>query len=154
LRRPDGAVRAGAALHAGDRRDAAPSGCLPRCRLHHPPSARADAPRRRPGDRSVTPPRRLLPATLLSAGLLALWLVLARTVTLGQIVLGLMVAIAAPLLTARLRPTPVRIRRPLAVARFILAVGRDVLHSNLLVAWGVLTWRWKRPDSRFVTIPL
>lgn len=102
----------------------------------------------------MTPPRRLLPAPLLSAGLLALWLVLARTVTLGQIVLGLMVAIAAPLLTARLRPTPVRIRRPLAVARFILAVGRDVLHSNLLVAWGVLTWRWKRPDSRFVTIPL
>lgn len=98
--------------------------------------------------------QRLVPAPLLSAALLALWLALARTVSPGQVLLGLALAVAVPLVTANLRPTKVRVRRPLVVVRFILRVGYDVLRSNLEVAWGVVAWRWRRPRSRFVVIPL
>lgn len=96
----------------------------------------------------------LLPAPLTSAALLATWLVLARSTSLGHVLLGLALALAIPLLTTRLRPTRVRVRRPLVVARFILTVGHDVVRSNVEVARDVVLWRWHRPRSRFVVIPL
>jgi multicomponent K+:H+ antiporter subunit E len=98
--------------------------------------------------------RTVVPAPLLSASLLALWLVLARSASPGQIVLGLALALAVPLLTTKLRPTRARVRRPLVIARFILRVGWDVLLSNLEVGWGVVTWSWRKPHSRFVVVPL
>jgi multicomponent K+:H+ antiporter subunit E len=91
---------------------------------------------------------------LSSAALLALWLLLARSTSVGQVFVGLGLALAVPLLTSNLRPTKVRVRKPLVVVRFILRVGRDVLVSNFQVAWGLVAWRWRRPRSRFVTVPL
>lgn len=98
--------------------------------------------------------QRLVPAPLLTAGLLALWVALARDAGAGQWLLGLVLAVVVPLVTASLRPTPVRMRRPLAVVRFILTVGYDVVESNVAVAWGVLAWRWRTPRADFVIIPL
>lgn len=98
--------------------------------------------------------RRLVPAPLLSAALLALWLALARSTSAGQLLLGLALALAVPRLTAKLRLAAVRVRHPLVVARFILRVGGDVLVSNFQVAWGVIAWQWRRPRSRFVVVPL
>jgi multicomponent K+:H+ antiporter subunit E len=57
-------------------------------------------------------------------------------------------------MTASLRPTPLRVRRPLVVARYLATVGRDVLVSNLEVAWDIVTWRWQRPSAQFVVVPL
>jgi multicomponent K+:H+ antiporter subunit E len=102
----------------------------------------------------VTLFKRLVPAPLLSCGLLALWLGLSRGVSLRHASIGLALALAVPLMTANLRPTTARVHRPLAVVRFILLVGRDVLVSNFNVARGVVLWRWRRPVSRFVIIPL
>lgn len=97
---------------------------------------------------------RVLPAPLLSASLLGLWLALARSTSPGQVLLGLVIALAVPLVTGPLRLQGVRVRRPLVVVRYVLRVGADVLRSNLEVAWGVLRWRWRRPRSKFVIIPL
>ena len=97
--------------------------------------------------------RRLIPAPLLSAALIALWLVLARSISPGQVVLGLALACSVPLLTANLRVSS-RVRRPRVVFRFILTVAYDVLTSNLEVAWSLLRWRWRQPRSSFVVIPL
>lgn len=97
---------------------------------------------------------RLVPAPLLSASLLGLWLALGREITPGRVLLGIALALLVPRATARLRPTKARVRRPLVVTRFILRVGRDVLVSNLQVGWGVLIWRWRKPCARFVDIPL
>jgi multicomponent K+:H+ antiporter subunit E len=91
---------------------------------------------------------------LLSAGLFLLWLALSRSTSPGQVVLGLALALAVPLMTANLRSTTGRVRRPLVVARFIMLVGRDVVVSNFQVAWSILSWRWRQPRARFVTIPL
>lgn len=97
---------------------------------------------------------KLAPAPLTSVALFALWLVLARTITTGQVVLGVCLAVAIPILTKGLRPTTVRVRRPLVIIRYIVTVGYDVLMSNLDVAWGVVRWRWRKPHSRFVIVPL
>jgi multicomponent K+:H+ antiporter subunit E len=102
----------------------------------------------------VTLLARVFPSPLTSAALFALWLVLARGTTAGQIVLAFTFAIGVPLLTSRLRPTRVSVRRPLVVARYILIVGYDVIVSNFQVAWGVIAWRWRRPTSKFVIVPL
>jgi multicomponent K+:H+ antiporter subunit E len=92
--------------------------------------------------------------TLASVALFLLWLALARSISLGQIILGLIVAVGVPLLTRRLLPTGVRVQRPAVVFRFILTVGLDVVVSNAQVAWGVISWRRRRPRSRFVVVPL
>ena len=102
----------------------------------------------------MTSLRRLLPAPWMSTALVALWLLLARSASAGHILLGLAIGLSVPLITANLRPSTVRVRRPLLVARYIALVGVDVLVSNFHVARGVLTWRWRKPDARFVIIPL
>ena len=97
---------------------------------------------------------KVVPAPLTSAALLALWLALARSASAGQLVLGIALALGVPLFTSGLRPTAVRVRRPLVVVRYVLTVGLDVLHSNLDVAWGVVRWRFRRAHSKFVIVPL
>lgn len=94
------------------------------------------------------------PTLLLTAALLAFWLLLIRSTSPAQIALGLVIAVAVQLATAELRSSSARVRRPLVVARFIATVGYDVLMSNFAVAWGVIAWRWRRPRARFVRIPL
>lgn len=98
--------------------------------------------------------KRLVPAPLLSCALVVLWLVLSRGAGPRQLFFGLALGLGVPLMTVNLRPSTVRTRRPLAVVRFILIVGYDVVVSNFRVAWGVLAWRWRRPAARFVIIPL
>ncbi|URI09194.1 Na+/H+ antiporter subunit E [Aquincola tertiaricarbonis] len=102
--------------------------------------------------------RRLLPAPLLSALLLLLWLLLADSASLGQWLLGAVVALGAPLLTASLRPGRVKVGRPGVVLRLLARVVRDVVGSNLRVLHGVLRGafggpqRW--PRSGFVQVPI
>jgi multicomponent K+:H+ antiporter subunit E len=98
--------------------------------------------------------KKVILAPLTSAALLVLWLVLARTRSAGQLVLGLILALAIPRLTSNLRLTRVRVRRPLVIVRFIFTVGYDVVASNFEVAWGTVAWLWRRPRARFVIIPL
>jgi len=98
--------------------------------------------------------KRIVPMPLLSAALLALWVALAREASPGQVILGIGLALAVPLMTANLRATTARVRRPAVVVRFILTVGHDVLFSNFEVARGVIGWRWHSRRARFVVIPL
>ena len=98
--------------------------------------------------------RALVPAPLLSLALWGLWLALVRSTSVGQIALGLVIAWSVPFATVRLRPTGVRVRRPLVVVRFIATVGYDVVTSNFAVAWDVVLWGRRQPRARFVRIPL
>ncbi|MDD2052045.1 Na+/H+ antiporter subunit E [Pseudomonas putida] len=98
--------------------------------------------------------KRLFPAPWLSLALWVLWLVLNLSLSVGNLLLGALLAFLAPLLMAPLRPLPIRIRRPGVMLRLFLRVGYDVLVSNLEVAWGVLNARRQPPRSRFIKIPL
>jgi len=102
----------------------------------------------------VTRFQKLVPAPVLSVGLWVLWLTLSRSMSAGQIIVGLTLGLAVPHMTRGLRLTTARVRRPLAIARFLLIVGHDIVVSSFQVAWGVVAWRWRPPASRFVVIPL
>ncbi|MGE3926035.1 MAG: Na+/H+ antiporter subunit E, partial [Lautropia sp.] len=97
--------------------------------------------------------RRLLPSPWLSVGLLGLWLLLNGSLAPGQWLIGALLAIAVPIATRGLRPAPVRLRRPLALARLIIIVIFDVIESNLAVAAGVLHLG-RPPQPGFVVVPL
>lgn len=98
--------------------------------------------------------KRWLPAPWLSLGLFGGWLLLTRSFGLGQVLLGLLVALSMPLLMGSLRPAPGPLRRLSVLARLILRVGRDVLRSALQVAVGVAGARRRPPRGRFVVLPL
>jgi multicomponent K+:H+ antiporter subunit E len=87
--------------------------------------------------------KKILPAPLLSAALFVLWLLLNRTLGAGHLLLALILALAIPLLTAGLRPVPVRIRRPGVALRLLLTVAADSMRSNIAVVRLLL-----RPGSR------
>jgi multicomponent K+:H+ antiporter subunit E len=96
--------------------------------------------------------RRLVPSPVLSCGLLLMWLALTPTVDAAALVLGVVVAIAAPRLTAPLRPGTVRARRPLVAARLLGRVVLDSLRSNLAVLAAIAL---RRPlHSGLLRVPL
>jgi len=98
--------------------------------------------------------KRWLPAPLLSAALLVLWLLLNQSLGLGQVLLGVAVAIAMPVLMAPLRPVAGPLRQPRVLALLILRVGGDVVLSALDVGRGVLRGGRRLPRGRFVVLPL
>ncbi|MDB5869652.1 MAG: multisubunit potassium/proton antiporter, PhaE subunit [Polaromonas sp.] len=98
--------------------------------------------------------KRLLPAPLLSAALFVLWLLLNRTLGRGDVLLALVLALLIPLVTAGLRPMPVRIRRPGVALRLLLAVAADAARSNIALARLLLRPGSRRHPSGFVRVPL
>jgi multicomponent K+:H+ antiporter subunit E len=83
--------------------------------------------------------RRWLPAPLLSATLLAVWLLLNNTLDPAHVVLGALLAVVVPWFTEPLRPERPRLRRPLVIVRLGLVVLWDIVLSNIEVA--------RRPSS-------
>ena len=98
--------------------------------------------------------RRWLPAPLLSLALAAVWLLLARSLGAGQVLLALLVGWLMPLLFASLRPERPRMRRPMVLLRLIGRVMVDGLVSNWQVLISLLRRRSHPPHSRFVQVPL
>ena len=82
-----------------------------------------------------------------------MWLVLNESLSPGHVVLGALLAVLVPWLAAPLRPLAVRVRRPATVARLAGVVLRDVVASNLGVAWSVVKGS-RAPRAAFVRIPL
>jgi multicomponent K+:H+ antiporter subunit E len=98
--------------------------------------------------------RRLVPSPVLSVALLLLWILLMQSLSVGTLVLGAALALFWPAVTAGLRPAPVRLRRPLLMARLSGRVVLEMLRSNVEVAWAILTRRSREFRSGFVIVPL
>lgn len=98
--------------------------------------------------------RRWLPSPWLSLGLFGGWLLLTRSGSVGQVLLGLLVAWAMPLLAAPLRPRPGPLRRGRVLVRLVLRVAREVVRSAVQVAAGVARARRRPPRGAFVLVPL
>ncbi|WP_114944577.1 Na+/H+ antiporter subunit E [Microvirga calopogonii] len=95
-----------------------------------------------------------LPYPLLSAALLALWLLLNQSVSAGQLVLGSVLAVLASWAMAALRPEKPRIRRPGVALRLAGMVFVDILRSNLAVGRIIVRSRVPGVNAGFMTIPL
>lgn len=98
--------------------------------------------------------KRLFPAPLLSVALFVVWLLLNQSLSAGQMLMALLVAVVVPVLAADLRPLPVRIRHPLTVLRLGFTVVADTTVSNLQVARFLLFPSLRKHPADFVTIPL
>ncbi len=91
---------------------------------------------------------------VLSIALLVLWLLLNRSMSAGHILLGTLLALAIPRLTAGLRPLPVHIRSPWAAFKLACTVVADTTRSNLAVVRLLLRPSSRKHPAGFVRIPL
>ena len=98
--------------------------------------------------------KRWLPAPLFSAFLLAMWLALERSLDASTWLVGIVLALAVPVLSAPLRPLAVHVRGPAVALRLLAVVLRDVVGSATQVAIGILRTGRRQPNSVFVHIPL
>lgn len=98
--------------------------------------------------------KRILPYPILAAFLLAAWLMLGRTASAGQVVLGALVAVAATWALAVLRPERARIRRLGALMRFAGLVAYDITRSAIAVGRIVLRSREPGVNAGFMRIRL
>ena len=94
---------------------------------------------------------RLLPYPLLAAALTLMWLLL-TSFSLGNLILGGIVAILAGQAMTALEPARPGLRRPDLILRFFGVVMVDVARSNIAVARVLLRGGPRR--SGFVEIPL
>lgn len=97
---------------------------------------------------------RLLPFPLMSAGLLALWLLLNQTLSFGHVLLGGVVALVGGRALAVLQPPKARVRRPIAIVRLLFLVLVDITRSNIAVGRIILGLAQQKRTSGFVNIPL
>ncbi|APX91220.1 Na+/H+ antiporter subunit E (plasmid) [Brevirhabdus pacifica] len=98
--------------------------------------------------------RRLIPHPLLSITLALVWLGLVNTVTLGNLLLGTVLGLVVPIITAPYWPNRAKLSRPLIVVRYVLLVLWDIVVANVQVAWIILFKRSTDFRSRWITIPL
>ncbi|HEX2199112.1 MAG TPA: Na+/H+ antiporter subunit E [Burkholderiales bacterium] len=97
---------------------------------------------------------RWLPYPLLSLSLLAMWLLLNRTLAPGQVLLGALLALGGALALAKLQAPEGRVRRGVAIVEMVWLVLVDVVRSNLAVARLVLYRRTSKRVAGFVYMPL
>ncbi len=96
---------------------------------------------------------RLLPFPVMTAALLALWLMLNQSLSVGHLLLGSVIAVLGSQVLVRLDLPPLRIRRPLRLLELSLRVIADVIRSNFAVALLMLR-STSRHRSGFMTVPL
>jgi multicomponent K+:H+ antiporter subunit E len=96
---------------------------------------------------------RFLPYPLLTASLLVMWLLL-NSVSLGHILLGSIIAIAASWAMAALQPDKPRIRNWHLIPVLIGKVLVDIFRSNVAVSGLILKGDRARRTPGFVVIPL
>jgi len=98
--------------------------------------------------------RRALPYPIVSAALLAFWLLLDQSLAPAHLALGACLAIGGGLLLKTLKPRQVLVRRPVALLILSWLVLQDIIRSNIAVARIILGTRLPTVTSGFVDIPL
>jgi multicomponent K+:H+ antiporter subunit E len=98
--------------------------------------------------------KRFMRSPALSLALLALWILLVQSLSAGNVLLGIALALFWPAATARFTVRGPRARKPLVMAKLAVRVVGDMVKSNAQVSWALLTRRSDDLRSRFVRIPL
>lgn len=98
--------------------------------------------------------KRFVPHPLLSLALVLMWLLLTRF-SLGNLVLGGIIALVAGWALSALQPRGPRMRRWDQIGTLMGIVTYDIIRSNMSVAWLILTGgRQGQRRSQFIDIPL
>lgn len=96
----------------------------------------------------------LFPSPLLSLFLLIMWLLLNESVEVAHILLGSLLAIAAPILTRQLRPFEVTVRKPWVIIKLIFWSLIEIVRSCFNVSSIILLKGDDKLNSQFIRIPL
>jgi len=96
--------------------------------------------------------KRLLPMPLHSLLLLLVWLLL-NDFSVGQLLLGMVLAWLIPLLTSSYADHQSRAGKPLVIVRYVLRLLWDIVVSNIQVAGRVLS-RNRHLQPGFIAYPL
>jgi multicomponent K+:H+ antiporter subunit E len=97
--------------------------------------------------------RTVLPHPILTLFLAVIWLGLVNKLTPGNVLLGLGLGIAIPMMTAPYWPDRPRLARPLKIAEYMLIVLWDIVVANFQVAAIILFKRNADIRSAFITVP-
>ena len=97
--------------------------------------------------------KKILPHPILSLTLWVIWLLLNNTVAPGHMVLGAILAIVIPLLTASFWEEKVCISHPLTLLKFVGVVLWDIMIANVIVAKLILGNK-NTLQPKFLHIPL
>ena len=97
--------------------------------------------------------KQVLPHPILSLMLLGLWLLLVNSVSVGNLLLGIVLAWLIPLFTARFWEAQVHIHKPLVLMRFLGVVLLDILVANVAVA-ALVVGPSKRIRPGFILMPM
>lgn len=97
--------------------------------------------------------RRLVPHPILTPTLALIWILLANSLTLGTLLLGLFLGWIIPIFTLRFWPDRVRVHRPLTLLRLLAILVYDILVANLAVALLILRGP-RHVEPGFVLVPL
>ena len=98
--------------------------------------------------------RRLLPHPLLTALLTVVWMLLNNSATLGQFVMGLILGLIIPVITAAYGPDRPVLKKPMNIIGYVLIVMYDIVKSNIDVALIVLFKSNAARQPAWVTVPL
>jgi len=97
--------------------------------------------------------KRWLPSLPLSATVFCFWLLMNDDVSLGQVLMALLLALAIPLFAARLDREFARIGRLRGVPRMLWVLLLDIVRSNITVALQVLGPE-RKIHPGFIWVPL
>jgi multicomponent K+:H+ antiporter subunit E len=99
--------------------------------------------------------KRWLPHPVVSLLLCVLWLLLNQTLYAGHILLGILLGIAAPILTRHLNPLGYpRMRAPLVVVRLLVFASIEVVRSCINVSRVILLSDYTGLKAQFIRVPL
>ncbi len=98
--------------------------------------------------------RKLFPHPALSVMLVLVWMLLLNSFSLGALVLGIVIGIAVPLITAPFWPERPPIHFGWPLIEYLGVVIWDIVVANFQVAWLILFRRSCDLRSRWLVIPL
>jgi multicomponent K+:H+ antiporter subunit E len=98
--------------------------------------------------------QRLLPHPHLTLLLIVVWQMLANKLTLGNLVLGAILGILIPIITAPYWPNRPTLKNVPAIVGYIFIVLWDIVVANVQVAWIILFKKNAETRPTWVTVPL
>lgn len=98
--------------------------------------------------------QRILPHPILSATLVLVWLLFANDVTFGGFILGIVIGVIVPIVTAPYWPDRPPLRVGLPLLSYLGVVLWDIVVANFEVAWVILTRPNDKLRSSWIVIPL
>lgn len=97
---------------------------------------------------------RLFPHPMLSLTLVMVWFALVNTVSLGHLILGSVLGILLPIITAPYWPGRPKLRSPLKMLEYVVLVLWDIVLANIDVAKVILFKKAEDVRSHWICVPL